>query len=855
MGTRGWVSRSRAALAAIATVALLGTLLIAGLSSTAGAAPGHSVELRVLVVAVGSPGEDAARRYIEGAMDAIGVAYTTLDASRADLTDAFLRTGGLGHFNGVILTDAELRNAAAAHTFTEAEWALLHEYERDFSVRESVLKGFPATVANRTDYGMANAIDGTSFVGHWTPAAGAVFAGVDTTADLDVDIFGYGAIPRNDLAVPVTPLLVADDTGRALVARVDYADGRQVLLSTLNQLDVLRHSQVLSYAFIDFATSGVHLGARRIHLSAHVDDLFLSSPVWDPTANADSTDRFRITPAALTYTQQAQADLAGGFGTLSDFHVEMAFNGVGVNSTDPLTVAAVADADEFTWLNHTFTHRNFDTENGAGHAAVVGEINNNLNVWRQRGFPGLPAAAASLVTGEHSGLANGAITYPAGLNPGLASAMVQTGVEYIASDVSRANQAREQYIPGTSVVMLPRYPAGVYFNAGTPELMADEYDYLNRERYIENGGNPCTIPGAVCTQRTYPEIVAAEATVAVTHMLSGRAWSHYFHQANLQDYDTAGDGASLLFDWLGATIALYEQHMTLPIENLTMTEIGDRARARLEAAAADVSAVLTINTGEVAISSSSSVPLEVTGLAGGTPYGPKLIRSLTSGPVRQVMLVDGYVPPSGHPPPPPPTPTTVPIPSPTPIPEVLGEQATPTPIPVVLCGGVAVTIFGTEGDDILAGGAGSDVIAGFGGNDIITGGAGDDIICAGPGADIVNAGRGNDRVFGNGGRDNIRGNGGRDDLRGGGANDIIRGGPGIDAVRGGRGNDTLRGNGGSDTVRGDGGRDKVFGNGGSDVLKGGGGVDRLNGGRGIDRCDGGRGTDTASACEITAKVP
>ncbi len=623
--------RSRAVLVALVTTAVLATLLVAGLTSPASAAPGHSVELRVLVVAVGTPGEDAARRYIEGAMDAIGVAYTTIDASEVDLTDAFLRTGGLGHFNGVILTSAVLQNELGQDTFTAAEWELLHEYERDFSVRESVLKGFPATTAGRTDYGMGTVTvsepEDLPLTGTWTPAAAAVFTGVDTTADLEVDIFSYRHSSRFDPNVVVTPLLNDAATGASLVSQIDYADGRQVLLSTVNQLDVLRHSQVLSYGFIDFATRGVHLGARRIHLSTHVDDLFASSPLWDADENENSTDRYRVDPAGLSYTVAGQAAIVANFATLSEFEIEMAFNGVGVTDIDPLTAAAVGDADAFGWLNHTFTHRNLDTENGAGHAAIVDEINRNLNTWQQRGFPGLPGAAASLVTGEHSGLANGDTPYPAGLNPGLASAMTQTGVRYISSDASRANQDVEQYIPGTSVVMLPRYPTAVFFNVNTPELMQDEYDYLNRERHIENGGNPCTIPGAVCEERSYGEILDAEASVSVTHMLSGKAWPHYFHQANLHDYDAEGDGASLLIDWIQAVMTEYEQHMQLPVENLTMTEIGHRARARLEVAAADVSAVLTLNTGEVTVAASPTVELEVTGLTGGTAYGSKLIRA------------------------------------------------------------------------------------------------------------------------------------------------------------------------------------------------------------------------------------
>ena len=65
-----------------------------------------------------------------------------------------------------------------------------------------------------------------------------------------------------------------------------------------------------------------------------------------------------------------------------------------------------------------------------------------------------------------------------------------------------------------------------------------------------------------------------------------------------------------------------------------------------------------------------------------------------------------------------------------------------------MCAGLAPTILGTGGDDILVGTPGDDVIVGGAGDDTIQGGGGDDAICAGPGADTVAGGPGRDRLFG-----------------------------------------------------------------------------------------------------------
>jgi len=151
------------------------------------------------------------------------------------------------------------------------------------------------------------------------------------------------------------------------------------------------------------------------------------------------------------------------------------------------------------------------------------------------------------------------------------------------------------------------------------------------------------------------------------------------------------------------------------------------------------------------------------------------------------------------------------------------------------CGGLPVTITGTDGDDTIIGTAGPDVISALGGNDIVRGLNGHDIICGGPGNDHLNGGAGRDALWGESGDD---------DLRGGGGADVILGGSGVDALRGGAGHDELRG--------GDHG-DFLAGNDGPDILAGGPGDDTLDGGRGFDDLDGGSGSDACRGGEIAVR--
>lgn len=122
--------------------------------------------------------------------------------------------------------------------------------------------------------------------------------------------------------------------------------------------------------------------------------------------------------------------------------------------------------------------------------------------------------------------------------------------------------------------------------------------------------------------------------------------------------------------------------------------------------------------------------------------------------------------------------------------------------PAPTCRGVAASIVGTVGNDVIAGTPGRDVIATFQGNDTIVSLSGRDLICAGAGSDYVGAGSAADRVFGGAGRDRLLGRGGPDVLRGGAGNDVLRGGRGADRLRGGGGFDRCRGGAGADSIRG-----------------------------------------------------
>ncbi len=218
------------------------------------------------------------------------------------------------------------------------------------------------------------------------------------------------------------------------------------------------------------------------------------------------------------------------------------------------------------------------------------------------------------------------------------------------------------------------------------------------------------------------------------------------------------------------------------------------------------------------------------------------------------------------------------------------------------CGGLEITIYGTEGDDVINGTPGNDVIAGLGGDDAINGGDGEDVICGGPGNDTIQ-GQGDEDILlgeegddildgGEGGCCNYATNTGDDVLSGGPGNDVLHssdfpqagnslyGDQGDDRLYlwaagaaigargyadGGNGNDMIFQYSGDAMLIGGNGDDLIvdWDDGGLNVdtitMNGGNGDDHLrsedatgtvemNGGRGVDHCVNG---DVTNACEAS----
>ncbi len=673
-------------------------LALLGLPTTAFA--DNAVQLKVLVITSGP--NDLGYDYIKPILDEMGVPYDTLDASSASLTAETLSPNGcsaatagcIGNYNGIILT---LTDAGLA--MAPAEWDILHAYEKDFHVRESVISGFPGTYWDPNppwgvylDYGQTLTSSGTYPNTQWSGSATngtTVYEYLQTNNSLPITDFAFAAVPRNDNLVlrdgtvaSVEPLLTTAN-GETLISIVRYYSQsdpsvpvREVLLSSITNASYLIHSQALGYEFVNFATQGVFVGGRYIYMNVHLDDLFLSNDQWDPVNNVtDPAIQARLTGHDIANAVAAQNAFRSAFATVpAQFKIEFPFNGAGavvdptakkkklaINYADDLVSAIRANKNSFRYINHTFSHADMDNppaspgdpcdyETLPSVTAIKQQITKNRRVWKLLDLPQKRQNKRILISGNHSGLKDRNCTdipelhpemsnvqdddipYPQGANPMFFEAMASVGVDYIASDSSQLNQDVEHYITqvddgsNTDRIMLPRYPTNIFYNVTAPDQLTDEYNYIFYERFVNNGQDPCTIPGAICTPRTYEEILAAEAETTLRHMMSFKKWAHYFHQSNAVDY---GSGNTLIFDWLNAVFTEYEQLFKLPVKNYPYFRLGDMTKERLIAKSATIQAIWNRDTNEVTLSADRFVPnLLVTGLEGGDLYGGQYIREL-----------------------------------------------------------------------------------------------------------------------------------------------------------------------------------------------------------------------------------
>jgi hypothetical protein len=396
---------------------------------------------------------------------------------------------------------------------------------------------------------------------------------------------GAGATPLLDAAIP-------GSGGRAaLVWQYDQA-GRQQLGIGFGYGSYAAQFHYLAHGIVSWVTRGVNLGNWRSYLDIAYDDMFLGDAQWSMTGHCTPGDTtcppgtpktatIRMTPADVTYLVRWQKQ--------HHFKVEFLYNGGAsvrfrTNGVDQLLQATRPVAEEFFWVNHTYSHaymgckQDFTvvpwkcvTSGGhivwaAGPGLINSQIQDNFTWARHNGIPAEPGVVA---TGEYSGLP--VLPQQPVDNPNLDAAMGPNGIRWIATDASREPDMR--YVG--AALGVPRHPIDVGYDVSTVAEEVSEFNWYNTSK-ADGGSGACQGSKVTeCLKPLNPEtgwtsyILPGQVQIVFSAVLNNDPRPFFMHQSNL-----TGDrlGYPVMNAILSAYRAVYAPDA--PVVNLPMSGAG-----------------------------------------------------------------------------------------------------------------------------------------------------------------------------------------------------------------------------------------------------------------------------------------
>lgn len=671
----------------------------------------------------------------------LGIPFDVMNASQENLTEAkLLAANGDGRYQAIFLTDSGLgQNVAGTTTsaFDQAEWNLLWQYQREFNVRQVSLNTIPGTFPEDLGLRLSDSISTTRTLSQnitMTTEGQSIFASLKADAAIPVKnvIMNLTDACSSDCpdGVTTTPILRTATENRIIGTVSTTNDGREVLSLLMGQNPVSNHSALLSYDVIKWAMQGVFLGGREMYFQLDIDDWFQQSPVWDPALNANGTEVFQISGLDVLRTKAQMDDLRSRFAVAADLNFAGAivgFRSEGAETSScaedaSLTEATLCVKDDFDWVNHTYTERPLNFESpGYNNAAdpfynadapelngvVTGyncddsalgtfapgtiaeeiaykEVVCNLGKMQQFGIAMDPA---SIITSANSGLGN---YNPDPSNPvfidnglenssqGTLRGLIAAGMRYKATNFSLKSNRGVCSACGRAhplfpeLFLVPRYPTLLFFNATNPVGIQSQYNFL----FGASSANP--VAGAL--DLTYDEILLLDAEATLQHVVGLQPYMHFFHQANLDNYDNGNPGRSLLYDWIEAFLTYYTSFYDLPLLTLGWEEQAKNIEQKTSHFLSGTTGVWDRATGEVTLTSTNGGTIMLTNASveNGTTsiYGMDVIQRLELAAGASVTASTTDLPSVPTPNPTPVDPTIDPNPNPNPTPQLTGNLLT-----------------------------------------------------------------------------------------------------------------------------------------------------------------------------------
>jgi len=334
------------------------------------------LDMKVLVIH--RPGDEGTLATATAYLDIMGIPYDVIDTSARTIASADLWDGvNHGQYYAVFVTTSSVWDALSA-----GEQTALADYERIFGVRQVTWYAYPYAV----DYGLdfvavtsdpgCGGVTGIPFTATLTSAGQAAFGYL--RPDLSLSIEGpcmYGYLAQPAVGADVTPLMV-DEAGNTFLAVFRPGDGRESMVMTEGAYypaipPAYLHARVLPFGMINWATRGVFLGERHAYFSPQMDDVLEWGDRWDAVHHRYIWDTgYRTAPADLENLAAWKNSFKAATPNATGFKIELPFNGDGtLDDVDEggqvipgtLTAKAMQLQADFSWLNHTYTHRDLNT--------------------------------------------------------------------------------------------------------------------------------------------------------------------------------------------------------------------------------------------------------------------------------------------------------------------------------------------------------------------------------------------------------------------------------------------------------------------------------------------------------------
>jgi hypothetical protein len=542
------------------------------------------LELRTLILTAGL--DDFGLSTAKAMLDQVGAPYQVINTRSESLTESKLvNPDGSGRFQAVVLTNNLLVTEDEDSTFNQAEWELLWEYQRKFSVRSVSLFTNPSEAPDDfcLVYKSEKSYENSNLSGYITPEAQGLLR-LNPSAKVQLRgayVYKTALKPGCDAQA-----LLRDSKDNVLAVRANSDGLERMGLTFANDPDSV-YTQVFLTGLLRWMTRGVFLGQHRKFIHLDNDDWGTTNAIRRADGSIAPTT-YRLSPDHLNKLVQRQKAFRQSYSSvLNDFRLHIAFNGDlldpqaplscdGVGSLEPLTSVTLCHKNEFYWINHTFTHLALNT---TGYQETRDEIEFNLQRAAQLG---LEVPRSVLKTGEYSGWGYYAtpsdpIPIDRGLgssNRNLIQAMKDLGVRYAHSNQSISSHQASCfncaiYHPlDPSVVLIPDWTVDVGYHVSLPSEATSFYN----SQFGPNGEFP------IWTQDlSYSQMMEADTDTALVHILSGSVYSHTFHQPNLKAFS---GNRSLNMDWLERLLKKYTRLTDEPIATLPWTGLAQYAENR-----------------------------------------------------------------------------------------------------------------------------------------------------------------------------------------------------------------------------------------------------------------------------------